>query len=123
MNGKHDNDNGNERLSNAFVAGLSAGVVIGAGVGLLFAPRQGAELRGQIRDSASAAGKRASDTITAIADTGRDTYRQVRDVAATAGDELGRMAEDFGLSAERGVAAIRNAATRPRRSDNRASRL
>ena len=101
----------------SFVAGLFTGVLIGAGVGLLFAPRVGAELRGQIKDAASAAGQKASETIGAVADAGRDAYQQARDVAATAGEELGRMASDISRSAEKGVSAIRDATARPRRSD------
>lgn len=101
----------------SFVAGLFTGVLIGAGVGLLFAPRVGAELRGQIKDAASAAGQKASETIGAVADAGRDAYQHARDVAATAGEELGRMASDISRSAEKGVSAIRDATARPRRSD------
>ena len=112
-------DNGNQGGNNAsFVAGLFTGALIGAAAGLLFAPRVGAELRGQIKDAASAAGQKASETIGTVADAGRTAYQQARDVAATAGDELGRMASDASRSAEQGVTAIRDAAARPRRTDS-----
>jgi gas vesicle protein len=112
-------DNGNAGTNGAsFVAGLFTGALIGAAVGLLFAPRVGAELRGQIKDAASAAGQKASETIGAVADAGRTAYQQARDVAATAGDELGRMASDVRGSAEQGVSAIREAVARPRRTDS-----
>ena len=47
-----------------------------------------------------------------------DAYQQARDVASTAGDELGRMANDVSRSAEQGVSAIREAVGRPRRTDS-----
>jgi gas vesicle protein len=112
-------DNGNQGTNSAgFVAGLFTGALIGAAVGLLFAPRVGTELRGQIKDAASAAGQKASETIGAVADAGRAAFQQARDVAATAGDELGRMANEVSRSAEQGVSAIRDAAARPRRTDS-----
>ena len=107
-------DNGTQGTNSvSFVAGLFTGALIG----LLFAPRVGAELRGQIKDAASAAGQKASETIGAVADAGRTAYQQARDVASTASDELGRMASDVSRSAEQGASAIREAVTRPRRTD------
>jgi len=105
-------DNGNQSSSSnlSFVAGLFTGAVIGAGVGMLFAPRAGSELRGQLADSASAMGRRMSETIDAVADAGRDAYQQARDVAATAGDELKSAAGDVSSGVNKGATAIRNAA-------------
>lgn len=112
-----DYDNDYRDSGGGFVAGLFTGMAIGAGIGLLFAPRAGSELRGQIADSATSVGKRVSETFDAVADAGRDAYQQARDVASTArdvattaGNELGRMAGEAGRSAERGAAAIRSAA-------------
>jgi gas vesicle protein len=111
-------ENGNQGTNGgSFVAGVFTGALIGAAVGLLFAPRVGAELRGQIKDAASTAGQKATETFGAIADAGRNAYQQARDVASTAGDELGRMANDASRSAEQGASAIRDAASRPRRTD------
>jgi len=104
-------DSGNQGSSNlSFVAGLFTGAVIGAGVGLLFAPRAGSELRGRLTDSASAMGRKMSETIDAVADAGRDAYQQARDVAATAGGELRSAAGDVRSGVEKGTAAIRHAA-------------
>ena len=77
----------------------------------LFAPRPGSELRGQLADSASAMGRRMSETIDAVADAGRDAYQQARDVAATAGNELKSAAGDVSSGVKKGAAAIRNAAS------------
>jgi gas vesicle protein len=90
-------------------------MAIGAGIGLLFAPRAGAEMRGHIADSASTVGKRMSETFDTVADAGRDAYHQARDVATTAGEQIGRMASDVSRSAQEGADAIRAAASRTRR--------
>jgi gas vesicle protein len=111
-------ENENQDSGNmAFVAGLCAGVAIGAGLGLLFAPRAGAELRGRLADHASTASRKVSETMDAVADAGRDAYSRARDVAATAGEELGRMAQDVSRSAGQSGAAIRSAAVRSRQAD------
>jgi len=105
-------DRDDQESSNlSFVAGLFTGAVIGAGVGLLFAPRAGSELRGRLADSASAMGRRMSETIDSVADAGRDAYQQARDVATTAGNELRSAAGDVSSGVEKGTAAIRNAAS------------
>jgi gas vesicle protein len=98
----------------AFVCGLFTGMAIGAGVGLLFAPRPGAELRGQLASSAAEAGRRLSKTMDAVADASRDAYQQVQDVASTASDQIGRVAGGISRSAEQGASAVRSAVSRAR---------
>jgi gas vesicle protein len=98
----------------AFVCGLFTGMAIGAGVGLLFAPRPGAELRGQLASSAAEAGRRMSKTMDAVADASRDAYQQVQDVASTASDQIGRVAGGISRSAEQGASAVRSAVSRAR---------
>ena len=103
-----EHEGGNQGFGGrAFTAGVFTGIAIGAAVGLLFAPRRGAELREQIVGSASGAGKRVSETIDAVAEAGRDAYQQAR-------DEISR-------SAEQGAAAVRSAVSRPRRADGPAA--
>jgi gas vesicle protein len=71
----------------AFVTGLMAGAVIGAGVGLLFAPRKGSEMREQVSDAASNFGKAVSKTADDVVQRGRTFYDRARDVASrTAAD-------------------------------------
>jgi len=74
-----------------FMIGLACGTVIGAAVGVLLATKTGAELRGQIADSARRFGRRmsesysrASEAMASAADTGRDAVRQGRDKFAAA---------------------------------------
>jgi gas vesicle protein len=46
----------------AFLMGLLAGTVLGAGLGMLFAPKAGNELRSQLQDSANRLQRSASET-------------------------------------------------------------
>ena len=78
-----------------FLFGLLAGAALGAGLGLLFAPKKGRELRGQLADSASSVGRAASDryhkvagAVSAIADRGRDVGREVMARAKGAADRV-----------------------------------
>src|SRR4030088_1490908 len=63
----------------SFVMGLLTGTVLGAGLGMLFAPKAGSELRNQVMEqagnlanSASDQYRRASETATQYAERGRD---------------------------------------------------
>jgi gas vesicle protein len=109
----------------AFLTGLVAGVVIGSGLGLLFAPRKGSELRDQVADSAASVGKAVSRTVDELADRGREVYARARDVVSRAGDELAhaggemdRMAADAANKVDKGLAVaadVAATATKPRR--------
>jgi len=77
----------------AFFTGLVAGTLIGAGLGVLFAPRRGAELRGQVADSAATVGQTISKTVDTLTDQGRVAYDRARDVASRVGDVASRVGE------------------------------
>jgi gas vesicle protein len=69
----------------SFLMGLLAGTVLGAGLGMLFAPRSGSELRNQLSEQAgrlrSTAGEtyhQASDKVGQIVDRGREAYDRAR---------------------------------------------
>jgi gas vesicle protein len=71
--------------SGSFLMGLLAGTVLGAGLGMLFAPRPGSELRnqlteqaGRLRSTAGDAYSQASDKITKVVDRGREAYDRAR---------------------------------------------
>ncbi len=51
----------------AFLAGLLMGAAIGAGLALLFAPKKGSELRGQLAESAKKARESARQAYTQAA--------------------------------------------------------
>lgn len=84
-----------------FMVGLLTGTVLGAGLGMLFAPKSGSELRGQLSDSASSMGRAASEqyrkvagTASDLADKGRDVGREVigraKDAVSRGADEARR---------------------------------
>ena len=77
----------------AFVTGLCAGAVIGAGLALLFAPRPGSELREQISSAAATARDTVSKSIDELSDRGRQAYDRARDTISKAGDAVDRTAD------------------------------
>src|SRR5512143_2426043 len=83
----------------SFVMGLLTGTVLGAGLGMLFAPRPGSELRNQISEQAGTIAntaqegyRRASEVATDLADRGRDMYDRARDAVSRGADEAQRYA-------------------------------
>jgi gas vesicle protein len=91
----------------SFMLGLITGTVLGAGIGLLFAPKSGAELRsqlssraGDLAETAKETYRQASDKATGVAsdlaDRGRDIYNRTRDVVSRTADEAERYARDTG---------------------------
>src|SRR3954467_6860443 len=74
-----------EEGGGSFLMGLLAGTVLGAGLGMLFAPKAGSELRSQLSESAnklrSTAGdsvQQASDKVSQMVDRGREAYDRAR---------------------------------------------
>ena len=91
----------------SFVMGLLTGTVLGAGLGLLFAPKAGSELRNQISGQAEHLAKQASDgyrnasqTAGEWADKGRERGREMfdkaKDAVARGTDEAERYAREAG---------------------------
>jgi gas vesicle protein len=95
-----------EEGSGAFLMGLLAGTVLGAGLGMLFAPRPGSELRSQLsdqagrwRNTASDAYQQVSEKVTHFAERGRDAYDRARTNTATGttGEQAGGATGTTGL--------------------------
>jgi hypothetical protein len=57
-----------------FVLGLIAGAVLGAGLGMLLAPKAGSELRGQLGEQASRLRERANEGYTAASSKVANLY-------------------------------------------------
>lgn len=114
--GMHDYDSSqNQGSGGGFIFGLLAGAAIGAGIGMLLAPKSGAELREQLSgqandlaDKASQQYRRAAGAANDLASRGRDLYgsareavnrgakeaqRYVRDTANTMSDEIDDISE------------------------------
>jgi len=82
-----------EDRNGSFMLGLITGAVLGAGLGLLLAPKSGAELRsqltsraGDLADRAAEGYQRASDVAADLADRGRNVARDAYDRARDAYD-------------------------------------
>jgi gas vesicle protein len=107
-----DNDYENGSATGAFFTGLFAGAIIGAGLGLWFAPKTGAQMREQISGSARDFGERASKTMNDLADRGREVFDRAREVINTAGDQFSQAANDASKSARRAAQNVASAVER-----------
>ena len=78
-----------EEGGGSFLMGLLAGTVLGAGLGMLFAPKAGSELRSQIgsqiadstgrlREVADQTYNQASEKVSQMVDRGREAYDRAR---------------------------------------------
>ena len=103
----------NESGSGAsFVMGLLTGTVLGAGLGMLFAPKAGAELRSQIGEQAGNIANQASEgyrratesagqwaekgreAASEWAERGKDIYGKAKDAVARGAEEAQRYARE-----------------------------
>ena len=91
---RFDNEGGG---GGSFVMGLLTGTVLGAGLGMLFAPKSGSELRNQVAEqagnlanTASEGYRRASEAAGGWAEKGREAYDKVRDAVNRGADEAQR---------------------------------
>jgi gas vesicle protein len=81
----------------SFVMGLLTGTVLGAGLGMLFAPKSGSELRNQLSEqagnlanTASEGYRRATETAGDWADRGRQVFDKARDAVNRGTEEAQR---------------------------------
>lgn len=84
----------NEVGGGRFMMGLLTGTVLGAGLGMLLAPKAGNELRGAIGEQARSLGnianeqyKKASENATGWAERGREFVDKARDAVVRGADE------------------------------------
>jgi gas vesicle protein len=75
----------------SFLMGLLAGTVLGAGLGMLFAPKPGSQLRtqlseqaGKLRTTAADGYQQATGKVTQMVDRGREAYDRARQTAGSA---------------------------------------
>ena len=85
----------------SFVMGLLTGTVLGAGLGILFAPKAGSELRNQLSEQANNLANQASEGVRKAtenagewADRGRDMYGKAKSAVAKGADDAQRYARD-----------------------------
>ncbi len=84
----------NEGQGNGFMMGLLTGAVLGAGIGMLLAPKAGTELRGNLGDQARNLGnmaseqyRRASQTAGGWAERGREFVDKAKDAVQRGAEE------------------------------------
>src|SRR5437764_2209945 len=85
----------------SFVMGLLTGTVLGAGMGMLFAPKSGSELRGQLSEQAGNIAnaatdqyRRVSEAAGDLADRGREMYDKARDAVSKGTEEAQKYVRD-----------------------------
>src|ERR1043165_8524511 len=91
---RFENEGGN---GSSFVMGLLTGTVLGAGLGMLFAPKSGSELRNQLTEQAGNLANQAQDGVRRAQESanewagkGRDMYDKARDAVSRGADEAQR---------------------------------
>ena len=89
-NDRYDTEGGGA----GFIMGLVAGTVLGAGLGILLAPRAGADLRGQIGQQAREFGNRASEQYHRATQTASDWAERGREMVGQAREAASRGAEE-----------------------------
>lgn len=77
-----------------FMMGLLTGTVLGAGLGMLLAPKAGADLRGQVAEQARTFGNKASEQYRRASETAGEWAERGRDMVNQARDAVNRGAED-----------------------------
>jgi gas vesicle protein len=94
-------ENENNNGGGSFVMGLLTGTVLGAGLGMLFAPKAGSELRNQLSEQAGSLANQAQDGIRKVTETtgdwaerGRDMYGKAKDAVVKGADEAQKYVRD-----------------------------
>ncbi len=89
----HERDN--NEASGGFIIGLLTGAILGVGLGMLLAPKAGADLRGDLGEQARTFGakaseryQRASETATGLAERGREIATQAREAVNRGAEEV-----------------------------------
>lgn len=100
MTDRSDRDRGDMRYEQetsggaSFVMGLLAGTVLGAGLGMLFAPRAGSELRSHISDQAGQLATDAQQGYRRAADTATDWADRAKTAVSRGAEEATRYARE-----------------------------
>jgi gas vesicle protein len=77
-----------------FMMGLLTGTVLGAGLGMLLAPKAGSELRGQLGDQARNISNIANDQVRKASEAASGWAERGREVVSQAREAVGRGADE-----------------------------
>jgi gas vesicle protein len=84
-----------ENGGGAFLMGMLAGTVLGAGLGMLFAPKAGSEVRRQLSEQANRLRSTANDTI-------HQASEKISQVSQQATEKIGQASEKVTQMVDRG---------------------
>jgi gas vesicle protein len=84
-----------ENGGGAFLMGMLAGTVLGAGLGMLFAPKAGAEVRKQLSEQATRLRSTATDTL-------QQASEKLSQVSQQASEKIGQASEKVSQIVDRG---------------------
>ncbi len=90
----YDNEGSGSGNGNGFMMGLLAGTVIGAGLGMLLAPKAGSELRGAIGEQAKNLGNKASEQYRRAADSASGWAEKGKEFVSQAREAVSRGVEE-----------------------------
>ena len=88
----------------SFLMGLLAGTVLGAGLGMLFAPKAGVEVRKQLSEQATRLRSTAADTV-------QQASEKIGHVSQHASEKIGQASEKVSQIVDRGREAYDRAKT------------
>jgi len=88
---RYENEGGG---GGSFVMGLLTGTVLGAGLGMLFAPKAGSELRGQLSEQAGNLKNTAQEGYRKAAEVAGDWADKTRDAVSRGSEEAQRYVRD-----------------------------
>ena len=77
----------------SFLMGLLAGTVLGAGLGMLFAPKAGADTRRQLSEQATRLRSTANDTYHQASEKVHQTLNQASEKAGQVGDKVSQIVD------------------------------
>jgi gas vesicle protein len=86
----------------SFLMGLLAGTVLGAGLGMLFAPKAGAEVRKQLSEQATRFRSTATDTIHQASEKLSQASEKLSQASHQASEKLGQASEKVSQIVDRG---------------------
>lgn len=99
----------------SFLMGLLAGTVLGAGLGMLFAPKAGSETRRQLTEQANRLRSTANDTYNQASEKINQTYNQASEklnqTYSQASDKINQASDKVSQMVDRGREAYERART------------
>ena len=113
----YDRFDNNEGGGGSFVMGLLTGTVLGAGLGMLFAPKAGAELRGQLSEQAGKLSNQATEGYRRATESAGQWAEKGREAAGEWADKgrevVGKAKEAVAKGADEAQRYVREATNTP----------